>query len=200
LKKRKKIGDLLKNIHLSFNDIGEKVGLTRERIRQVAKSFYNVTGKERYELRAPFRFDLPPIIQRIKDRAEQNGLLFDPIYLLIRRGKYISRQGFRSAACKINGFTCAVAAVRYEHSGTGDSPPYFRLSSISAATDFCVIDSSEGFLIVPINESWMRKAKVYIDERRPSVKIELPSDHLYKKNIEAWHLLKVKRRNRGNKI
>jgi hypothetical protein len=185
-RQHRRIRNLLSNNSLSFADIGDRFGITRERVRQIARQLGMESGRKRQEQRA--------LHQRLPAWYERKGYRE-----LIAKGKEFgytvtpSRvdrpEGWRFKAriVVINGWRAHIvymrAKGRYLSFGRSDVP-----------ADFYVGISSIGFFIFP-SKIW----KTFPERTTFSVipcSIGKPGfthshRHDYLKYLEAWKLLGV---------
>jgi hypothetical protein len=187
-RQHRRIKNLLSRDSLSFADIGERVGITRERVRQIAQQLGRATGRERREQHAMDkrmsawheRKGYPELIAKCK----KLGYTVTP-------SRYATRSGWRfeDPIMVINGWRVHIVYIR-----TRDRYLVFRRSVVRA--DFHLGISPIGFFIFP--------AKVWktFPEGTSFSPIPCPigrrgpthsQRHDYLNYLEGWKLLRRRR-------
>jgi hypothetical protein len=183
-RQHRRIRGLLSNDSLSFADIGDRLGITRERVRQIARQLGMTSGRQRREQRA--------LHQRIPAWHERRGYRE-----LIAKGKEFgyavtpsrvdSPEGWRFEArmVVINGWRAHIVYVRTRGR-------YLAFGRSEVGADFYVGISPIGFFIFP-SKVWKT-----FPERTMFSPIACPigkrgfahsNRHDYLKYLEAWKLL-----------
>jgi hypothetical protein len=191
-RQHRRIKNLLSKDSLTFAEIGEKLGITRERVRQIAQQLGMATGRERLYQHAMEkrmsawleRKGYPELIAKCK----KLGYTVTP-------SRYATRSGWRfeDPIAVINGWRVHIVYIR-----TRDRYLVFRRSVVRA--DFHLGISPIGFFIFP--------AKVWktFPEATSFSPIPCPigqpgfthsQHHDYLNYLEAWKLLRLPRPKRG---
>ena len=172
--KIKRLRVLLKNDCLTFREIGRRLGVSRESIRQMARTLGAKTGNARRKACTRKRRKLPPHLKRIIRRANESGLQASPVF----------RQGNQVAArtLMVEGKKVAVAHLWQD--------PRFAAYRIKSrpwdGSRFVIFYANElsHLLIVPVAE--VRATAVVMGRKR---KNRTPESRLLR-YVNAWHLLK----------
>jgi biotin operon repressor len=184
----RKIRGLLSNTWLSFAEIGDRFGITRERVRQIAQQLGKASGRQRQEQRT--------LHQRISAWQEQE------VYReLIAKGKELgytvapsrrdTREGWRieKEIVLINGWRAHIVYMR-----TRGRYLIFKRSVVRA--DFQVCISPIGFFIFP-SKVWKTFPKGTSFSPNPSTSgrrgFTYSHRHDYLNYLEAWKLLRRRR-------
>ena len=183
-RQHRRIRDLLSNNSLSFADIGDKLGITRERVRQLARQLGLESGRQRHEQRV--------LHKRMPAWQERKGYRE-----LIAKGKKFgytvspsrvdSPAGWRFQAriVVINGWRVQIVYM-------GTRGRYLAFSRSDVRADFYVGISPIGFFIFP-SRIWKT-----FPERTTFSPIRCPIGHRgftqsgrhdYLNYLEAWELL-----------
>ncbi len=167
------------------------MGVTRERIRQVAVKYFGTTGNKRLRLRESRRsFPLTDMLKEIKTAAEKHHLTFEVQYYTYKNKNFSVRYGMAQRKCRINGRTCLIR-IASPNGRSRKMSDYFSLPAIPGGADFCIIKFSKGSLIVPTADSWEKRTTLALIKkitggagqgRKPS--------HNYDTYVEAWDLFK----------
>jgi hypothetical protein len=180
----RRIKNLLSKDSLSFAEIGERVGITRERVRQIAQQLGRATGRERREQRT-----MEKRMSAWLERKSYRELIAKckKLGYTVTPSRYTTRGGWRfeDPIAVINGWRVHIVYIR-----TRDRYLVFRRSVVRA--DFHLGVSPIGFFIFP-SKVW--KTFPEATEFSP---IPCPigqrgfthSDrHDYLNYLEAWKLL-----------
>ena len=180
----RRIKNLLSKDSLSFAEIGERVGITRERVRQIAQQLGGASGRERREQHA--------MDKRMSAWHERKGhrelvAKCKELGYTVTPSRVDSPDGWRFEARNvvINGWRAHIVYIR-----TKDRYLLFRRSDVPA--DFYVGISPIGFFIFP-SKVWKT-----FPERTSFSPIPCPMGrrgathphrHDYLNYLEAWKLL-----------
>jgi hypothetical protein len=178
----------------TFQEIGKQVGLTRERVRQIAQKrypdFHGHRGRSLAVLRRRLaRWEVEPFVAPFYEEARARGFAVAPHVLSRPNGyMYLNTRGLL-----VNGYDCQVRkSVPYKYSlGLTEKPVVRAEVCVSPhRRDFSITHvPSLGFFIVPAGaEGWRRHSVPIFPERaaRPGG-IRAP----VWKYLNAWHLLET---------
>ena len=187
-REHRRIKALLSDNRISYAEIGNKVGLTRERIRQIDRQLGGALGRERVRQRvADDR--LAAWRQReghrqVIAKCEELGYKVEPS----RRGSG-SRWLFEAGFVVINGWRTHIAPMSFRGR-------YLALKRASVRADFCVRISPIGFFVFP-SKVWktLPKATEFSPNGSGGKRgVTNRARHDYLNYFEAWKLLKAKKR------
>jgi biotin operon repressor len=137
----RRIKNLLSKDSLSFAEIGEKLGITRERVRQIAQQLGRATGRERQQQHA-----MEKRMSAWRERKGYRELIAkcNELGYTVTPSRYPTRGGwgFEDPIVVINGWRVHIVYIR-----TKDRYLVFRRSVVRA--DFHVGISPIGFFIFP---------------------------------------------------
>jgi len=187
-RQHKKIKALLSDSTLSFAAVGKKIGITRERVRQIARQMGMATGRERREQ------------NRLKEQT----------------AAWRARAGTRQviAKCRELGYTAAPSrrdtpwGWRFEHDillihgwrahvfHIRARGRYFAFTRSDAPADFHIGISPLGFFVVPLKEwkTFPKKTAFAPTACTGGPGFTLSCRHNYLDFLEAWKPMKAKKR------
>jgi hypothetical protein len=171
--KIKRLQALLTNDCLTFREIGRRLGVSRESIRQMAQTLGAKTGHARQRACARAHRKLPPHIKSIIHRAQEAGLHASPVY---RMGNAITPR-----ALIVEGQKVAVAPLWHD---PRLSAYRIKLRPWNGAC-FVIFYANElsQLLILPVAE--VRATAVVIGRERKS----RGRESRMLRYVNAWHLL-----------
>jgi hypothetical protein len=180
----RRIKNLLSRDSLSFADIGERVGITRERVRQIAQQLGRATGRERREQHA-----MDKRMSAWHERKGHRELIAKckELGYTVTPSRYDTRLGWRfeDRIVVINGWRAHIVYIR-----TKDRYLVFRRSVVRA--DFHLGVSPIGFFIFPA-KVWKTFPEGTSFSPIPSLighrGVTHSDRHDYLNYLEAWKLL-----------
>lgn len=169
---------------LNFSEIGLRFGVTRERIRQIAKREGFQEGRERNKICA-----LRTTEQRIQDELEcihgpviaecaKRGLRIEPVKA--SEGVNVYRCSRRSV--RVNGRLCAVQQGHIRKTG------YHHVRLTTRDCDFSIVRFPNGWMVIPKQRS-VKIVEFALDKTYPKMGAG-GVRHDWPDFWEAWHLLK----------
>ena len=178
-----RIKALMENDCISFSEMGVRLGITRERVRQIAARLGFPTGRKRRRvctiLNHQDRFikSLTDDLEQLKVIAERWNFTFEPImrdsygiYFLLRR-------------IMLNGFLCQIGSL-WHH-----PLDYVVIPRIESHDfDFFLGRGVDGWAVIPQKEMPMRGTLCVMG--RPKILPGADSYRSYEHFFEAWQLLK----------
>lgn len=172
-----RIDALLATQCMTYAEIGRRVGLSRERIRQIDLKKHGRKGMER---KRACILPGPTVPKRAFIQAcEDRGL---EVSASMKRNGYSARLSF----VVINGWLCkmlkAVLSSNYGY-------PQYCIAPVRSKADVYVYELSEGeFLIVPLGNEPVVKTGFCVNRLRKNRRTECRDWHSYR---DAWHFLSI---------
>ncbi len=179
----KRIKALLAKNCLTYSEIGDRLGVTREMIRIIAgKTNQSLTGKERVasctlnKRGLESRVKWQPIIAKCKEA----GLYFSLVEVSNARGIWFSSQ-----RCRINGHLC-------HRMRCCQSNGYFRIRRPSSRSkcEFVLYETPVGWYVIP--RKGLPEATMF-NPHPDTQRLTLTMRHDYQSFHEGWGLLKARR-------
>jgi hypothetical protein len=173
---------LLEQPSVGFNEIGRKVGLTRERIRQLATLMGQLAGRKRHEVARNQRLNETllqhPVLGELVNEANKHGLKVEAIQA---RRMYETR-------VLINGKRCSVS----DHAPViRNSKVYFRVTGYRMKDDvkfILVRCGNTGWMIFPRQKAPQKTTDTVLgrDRLKPGGRNKR---HDWPQYLDAWHQL-----------
>jgi hypothetical protein len=173
-RKNKRVLGLLKRF-VPYSEIGRRVGLSRERVRQIAELLSIKPPKKHKRACALERFEKSrPALAAVAEELRRKGLRVEPT----RVGTHWSRR-----MLLVNGRRCAVTkATRNCINGL----EYFQIGPCHKDAAFTLRRTPYGWLVLPKNSASNFTMFVL---GRPKLNGAGGPKHDWEKFLEAWHLL-----------
>jgi hypothetical protein len=187
-RQHRKIKALLSNTSLSFAHIGKKFGITRERVRQIARQLGSVSGRERRQQRR-----LAGQIAAWKERRGYRELIAkcEKLRYTVAPSRRDTRWGWRFEhdVVLINGWRSHIVYMR-------NKGRYLAFTRSDAPANFHVGISPIGFFIFPTNvwRTFPPKTAFAPIPCRSGPGFTRSCRHDYLDYLEAWKLLKARKR------
>jgi hypothetical protein len=168
-RQRKRVLTLIKKGSLSFAAVGKRFGLTRERVRQIAKLEGFATGRERFAAEAATRLNGVPRLQALRRAADRAGL-----EMVVLGSRHVM----------LNGVACWVRKAMRLVTATGEKWKIDGNVRKAANAAFALFEMAGGeWAIVPVSELPGKMAE-FARFPRPGYR-----KSRWTKYVNAWHLL-----------
>lgn len=148
---------------LTHADIGRRLGLSRERVRQIDLQYNNRTARERRPKKFPQPKECP--------------------FLFACRERGMAPVAESKNMCVVNGWRCASLSAHKRHG------KYWSLDMSIQKADFMCYQVNVGWLIVPAQR--MKGATMVSLNPKPNYGAK-SHNHGWAEFLNAWHLLGVK--------
>jgi len=181
-RKGRLIRAMLERNCITHAEIGRRIGLTRERVRQLALQMGFASGRSRHA------------ICRMERPKKEMGEFFVKAQ---ERGFQVERLGTRTRSASINGKICIQRQACWHDIGNGKYKyTYLSIYRPAGRFDICAWKLPDGrFLILPRKLAGFRQTTFNPEE---SDRLGTnSSSHYYRDYIERWSLLGRPRRARG---
>jgi biotin operon repressor len=183
-RQHRRIRELLSNTWLSFAEIGDRFGITRERVRQIAQQLGKASGRQRQEQRTLHQqisaWQEQKVYRELIAKGKEHGYTVAPSRRDTRKGWRIEKE-----IVLINGWRAHIVYMR-----TRGRYLIFKRSVVRA--DFQVCISPIGFFIFP-SKVWKTFPKGTSFSPNPSTGgrcgLAYSQRHDYLNYLEAWKLL-----------
>ena len=178
----RRIKNLLSKDSLSFAKIGQRVGLTRERVRQIALQLGMATGRERGQQRAT---DKRMSAWREREGYREVIAKCKKLGYTVTPSRYATRSGWRfeDPIAVINGWRVHIVYIRTRHRYL-----VFRRSVV--CSDFHLGVSPIGVFIYPAKAWKTFPERTSFSPIPNPVGRRGPQRHDYLNYLEAWKLLR----------
>jgi hypothetical protein len=181
----RRIRALLRNDCITHAEIARRLGVTRERVRQVAKQFGYETGRVRHRPCAIQRWislPLPPKLEVVRKLAAARGLTCEPI-------KTTRNRRWISSRIVIEDHSCGIYSI-WPHK---KKPSWLRLwrPGSSAVPDFGLYPWQEGVFIIPRSRfQTLKRGTTFVFGREKRKSGTHSAQHDWPSFWNAWHLLR----------
>ena len=180
-RQNRRIRALLRQPCISFSEIGRRLGLSRERVRQIANQYYQETGRQRQHACAISKPKLPPncLALQAEKVCREKGLAFQ------FAGRPFDGRQFSASAAIIANEKCVLRRCSARKNG---NIVVRKPRSNADDVKFMLMPMPEiRWLIVP-KSKWPNKSTEFQSGalRRPGATCRR---HDWRAYIDAWHLL-----------
>lgn len=182
----KRLQALLSQNCMTFSEIGKRVGLSRERVRQIAKSMPGIdAGFKRMKIctfnRLESEFEDHPVLGQIKELAAAHAVQVQPV--IMRQGCHqviAKRQILASGVlCSVRGGSMYGRTVRISQ------------RSIDPRIPFVIVYVQHGpTMVIPSSRYPANGIGFVLESKRGYHKPEYTRKHDWIGYIDAWHLIK----------
>jgi hypothetical protein len=180
-----RIRALLRNDCITNAEIARRLGVTRERIRQIAKQFGYQAGRVRHRacaIQRWFSLPLPPKAELVRKLAVAHGLTCEPI-------KSVHGRGWRRFRLMIEGHSCGIYSI-WAHK---KKPSCLRLCrpESSSMPDFALYPWQQGVFVIPRSRfQTIKCATMFVFGRERRKSGTHSAQHDWTSFWNAWHLLR----------
>jgi predicted transcriptional regulator len=176
-----RIKKLLRKQCISFSEIADRVGITRERVRQIARTMGITPGRQRMSAcaltRRDAQFHSDPKFSRLRRRTSDLNLTLEP---------FPSKHRWQVHRVIINGKPCKLTSAKLYGNSVVLSP-----KRVHPDVDFVIVSiNNRTFMVFPTAQYPKKGTKFSMTLNPHSSKgITHTHRHDWRDYIEAWHLL-----------